>query len=335
MTMIQAWAAKAPKQRLEPFDYDPGPLKPDEVEVAVETCGICHSDLSVIDNEWGISNYPVVPGHEVVGRIVALGSEARGLKVGQRVGVGWACGSCLHCEQCLSGNQNLCPESMTTILGHRGGFADRVRAQWPWAIPIPDDLDAKEAGPLLCGGVTVFAPLYVYGIKATQRVGVVGIGGLGHLALKFAAAWGCEVTAFTSTEGKANEARSFGAHHVVNSRDSNQLAAIAATLDLVLVTVPVPLDWKAMIASLRPKGRLHFLGAVLEPVPISVMDLITKQRDVSGTPSGPPLTIAKMLEFAARHHILPQNEHFPILKVNEALDHLRAGKARYRIVLDM
>lgn len=333
--MIKAWAAKASKQRLEPFEYDPGPLKPDEVEVAVETCGICHSDLSVIDNEWGISSYPVVPGHEVIGRIVALGSEARGLRVGQRVGVGWACGSCLHCEQCLSGNQNLCPESVATILGHPGGFADRVRTQWPWAIPIPDDLDAKEAGPLLCGGVTVFTPLQVYGVKPTQRVGVVGIGGLGHLAVKFAAAWGCEVTAFTSSEGKTNEAKSFGAHHVVNSRDSNQLATAARTLDLVIVTVPVALDWKAMLATLRPRGRLHFVGAVPEPVPVAAMDLIMAQRDVSGSPNGSPTTSTKMMQFAALHHILPQNEHFPILKVNEALDHLRAGKARYRIVLDM
>jgi uncharacterized zinc-type alcohol dehydrogenase-like protein len=186
--MIQAWAAKGPKQKLEPFSYDPGPLQPDEVEIAVEYCGICHSDLSMIDNEWGFSSYPLVPGHEVIGRIVALGTGARGLTIGQRVGVGWACGSCMHCDQCLSGNQNLCPEGAGTIVHHQGGFADRVRAQWPWAIPIPDGVDAKEAGPLLCGGVTVFTPFVVYGLKPTDRVGVVGIGGLGHMALKFAAA---------------------------------------------------------------------------------------------------------------------------------------------------
>jgi uncharacterized zinc-type alcohol dehydrogenase-like protein len=271
----------------------------------------------------------------VIGRVVALGAGARGLKVGQRVGVGWACGSCMHCEQCLSGNQNLCPENAGTIVHRHGGFADRVRAQWPWAIPIPDSVDAKEAGPLLCGGVTVFTPFAIYGLKPTDRVGVVGIGGLGHMALKFAAAWGCEVTAFTSSEGKANEAREFGAHHVVNSRDSNQLAKIARTLDLVIVTVNVPLDWKALVASLRPKGRIHFVGAVLEPVPIEAFDLIGAQRDVSGSPNGAPTTSTKMMTFAGLHHILPQNEHFPIAKVNEALDRLRAGKARYRIVLDL
>lgn len=332
---IQAWAAKGPKQKLERYEYDPGPLKSDEVEIAVESCGICHSDLSIIDNEWGISSYPVVPGHEVIGTIVALGTEARGLKIGQRVGVGWGSGSCMHCRQCQSGDQNLCAENVPTIVGHQGGFADRVRAQWPWAIPIPDGLDAREAGPLLCGGVTVFGPLQQFGIKPTDRVGVVGIGGLGHMALKFAAAWGCEVTAFTSSDSKADEARVFGAHHVVNSCDTEQLTSIAGTLDLVVVTVNVPLDWKALLGSLRPRGRLHFVGAVLEPVPFETMDIIMTQRSISGSPNGAPVTMADMLEFAARHQILPQTEHFPVDRVNEALDHLRSGKARYRIVLDM
>lgn len=335
MTKIQAWAAKGPKKLLERYEYDPGPLKSDEVEIAVETCGICHSDLSIIDNDWGISSYPVVPGHEVIGTVVALGTEAKGLKIGQRVGVGWGSGSCMHCRQCMSGDQNLCAENVPTIVGHQGGFADRVRAQWPWAIPIPDGLNAREAGPLLCGGVTVFGPLKEFGIKPTDRVGIVGVGGLGHMALKFAAAWGCEVTAFTSSDSKADEARSFGAHHVVNSRDSDQLASIAGTLDLVVVTVNVPLGWKALLGTLRPRGRLHFVGAVLEPVPFEAMDIIMTQRSISGSPNGAPVTMADMLEFAARHQILPQTEHFPIDQVNEALDHLRAGNARYRIVLDM
>jgi uncharacterized zinc-type alcohol dehydrogenase-like protein len=335
MTKIQAWAAKGPKQKLEPYAYDPGPLKSDEVEIAVETCGICHSDLSIIENEWGISTYPAVPGHEVIGKVVALGAEAKGLKIGQGVGVGWGAGSCMHCRECLSGDQNLCLENVPTIVGHQGGFADRVRAQWPWAIPIPDELDPRDAGPLLCGGVTVFGPLQQFGIKPTDRVGIVGIGGLGHMALKFAAAWGCEVIAITSSDSKADEARAFGAHQIVNSRSSEQLAAIAGILDLVLVTVNVPLDWKALLATLRPRGRLHFVGAVLEPVPFEAMDIIMTQRSISGSPNGSPVTMAEMLEFAARHQILPQTEHFPIEKVNEALDHLRAGKARYRIVLDM
>ena len=214
--MIKAWGVKGPKQPLEPYEYAPGPLGAEEVEIAVESCGICHSDLSIINNEWGISTYPVVPGHEVIGRVVAIGPQAKGVTVGQPVGVGWGAASCMHCHQCLSGDQNLCAQNVPTIVGHKGGFADRLRVQWPWAIPLPEGLNKADAGPLLCGGTTVFGPLLVFGVKPTDRVGVVGIGGLGHLALKFAKAWGCEVTGFTSTDAKADEARSFGAHHVVN-----------------------------------------------------------------------------------------------------------------------
>jgi uncharacterized zinc-type alcohol dehydrogenase-like protein len=240
--MIKAWATKGAGKQLEPFEYDPGPLGVDDVEVAVETCGICHSDVSMMQNEWGMTTYPLVPGHEVIGRVSALGSNAKGLKVGQRVGVGWASASCMHCQQCLNGDQNLCPTHSATIVGRHGGFADKVRAQWPWTIPIPDGVEARDAGPLLCGGVTVFTPFRAFGIKPTERVGVVGIGGLGHMALMFANAWGCEVTAFTSTDSKADEARSFGAHNVVNSRKDADLNKIAGTLDMLLVTVNVPLN---------------------------------------------------------------------------------------------
>jgi len=332
--MVKAWAALGPKQKLERYDYDPGPIGAEEVEIEVETCGICHSDLSVINNEWGNSTYPAVPGHEVIGRVVAVGPQAKGVSVGQHVGVGWSAESCMHCKQCLSGDPNLCAENVPTIIGHLGGFADRLRVQWQWVIPLPEGLDTANAGPLLCGGTTVFAPLHEYSIKPTDRVGVVGIGGLGHMGLQFANAWGCEVTAFTSTDSKADEARGFGAHHVVNSRSKEELKKIAGSLDLLLVTVNVPLDWQAMIGTLAPKGRMHVVGAVLKPIPVVAFDLIMAQRSISGSPTGGPVVMAKMLDFAARHGISPQTEHFPMDQVNEALAHLEAGKARYRIVLD-
>jgi uncharacterized zinc-type alcohol dehydrogenase-like protein len=332
---INAWAAKGPNQPLESYSYDPGPLAPEDVEIAVEACGLCHSDVSVMNNEWGISSYPVIPGHEVIGKIVALGNNAKGLQIGQRVGVGWGSASCMHCAECLNGEGNLCAENVPTIVGHFGGFADRVRAQWPWAVPLPEGLNPGDAGPLLCGGVTVFTPLKVFDVRPTDRVGVVGIGGLGHLALQFAKAWGCEVTAFTSTDSKADEARGFGAHRVVNSRKADEIKKVAESLDLLLITVNVPLDWPAMLATLRPKGRLHVVGAVLEPIPINAFDIIMSQRSVSGSPNGSPITTAQMLEFAARHKILPQTEHFPITRVNDAVKHLLDGKARYRVVLDL
>ncbi|GHO84944.1 NADPH-dependent aldehyde reductase Ahr [Dictyobacter formicarum] len=336
MSKIRAWAAQEPKQALVPYEYDAGELGPDEVEIQVENCGLCHSDLSILDNDWGISSYPLVPGHEVIGRVVALGEHAKGkgLSMGQRVGLGWTAASCMHCRQCLSGNQHLCPEALPTIVGHYGGFAERVRGQWDWVIPIPEGVDASSAGPLLCGGITVFFPLYIFGIRPTQHVGVVGIGGLGHMALKFASAWGCEVTAFSSSLAKYDEAKSFGAHHVVSSRDPEAVRALANSFDLLIVTANVSLDWPIWIAALAPQGRLHFVGVVPEPVPITVFDLIGAQKSVSGSPAGSPVAIAEMLDFSALHNISPQVEHFKMKDVNKALDRLRAGEARYRIVLD-
>ncbi|RCS29135.1 NAD(P)-dependent alcohol dehydrogenase [Rhodanobacter denitrificans] len=334
MSSITGWAASAAGQPLKLATFDVGDLGAEEVEVAVDYCGICHSDLSMIGNEWGGSRYPFIPGHEVIGRVVALGAQAKGLSIGQRVGIGWTAGSCMHCRQCLSGDQNLCAQSVATIGGHHGGFADRLRAHWAWTIPLPEGIDLASAGPLLCGGITVLKPFLAYDIKPTARVGVVGIGGLGHMAVKFAAAWGCEVTAFTSTMAKADEARGFGAHRVVASRDSAAIKAIAGSLDLLLVTVNVAMDWNALLGTLAPKGRMHVVGAVLEPIPVPAFSLIGKQREVSGSPTGSPVDIARMLDFAARHDIRPQVEMFPMAKVNDALAHLEAGKARYRIVLE-
>lgn len=333
MGSIKSWAAQSAGAALEPYEYDPGPLAADDVEVAVDYCGVCHSDLSMIDNEWGLSSYPLVPGHEVVGRVTALGSQAKGLAVGQVVGVGWTSGSCMHCAQCLSGNQHLCPQVQGTIVGRHGGFAERVRAHWAWTIPVPEGVRPEVAGPLYCGGITVFSPLLEFGISPTDRVGVIGIGGLGHMALRFLKAYGCEVTAFTSTPAKEEEARAFGAHHVAASRDSAELAGLAGKFDLILVTVNAPLDWDAIIAAVSPRGRLHVVGAVLEPIPVQAFSLIMGRKQLSGSPTGSPTQIAKMLDFSARHGIEPMVEQFPMSRVNEALDHLRAGKARYRIVL--
>lgn len=336
MTLIRAWAAKKAGGPLEPYEYDPGPLGLEDVEMAVEYCGICHSDLSMLDNEWGVSKYPLVPGHEAIGKVVALGEIARekGLKVGQRVGLGWNARSCLHCRYCLQGDHHLCTTVQPTIVGHYGAFADRVRAHWVWSIPIPDSFDPSQTGPLLCGGITVFAPLLNYGVSPTKRVGVVGIGGLGHMAIKFAHSWGCEVTAFTSTMSKADEAKSFGAHRVVSSRDTEAMKSLAASLDFILYTATAPVDWDAVLSVLPHKGRLHIVGAVPQPIPVQARELISRQMDLSGSPTGSRAAIDAMIDFATRHRITPEVEHFPMSRVNEALDHLRAGKAHYRIVLD-
>ncbi len=329
----QAYVAKGPKQPLTLEDVELGPLGAEEVEVAVEHCGLCHSDVSVLNNEWGISQYPAIVGHEVVGRFTAVGPSAKGLSVGQRVGVGWGSGSCMHCHQCMSGSHHLCPEVEMTIVGHRGGFASHIRSHWAWAFPLPEKLNVADAGPLLCGGVTVFAPLSMFA-NPRSRVGIIGIGGLGHMAVKFAAAYGCDVTAFTSSEKKFDEAKGFGANHVVSTGDSAAIKKLSGSFDLLISTVNVKLDWDAMIGTLAPNGRLHIVGVVLEPIPVGAISLILQQRSVSGSPAGSPVAIQEMLDFASRHNIAPTTEHFPMSGINEAFARLESGKAHYRIVLD-
>lgn len=331
--MIKAYAALEAGGKLQPFEYNPGPLGRHEVEIDVESCGICHSDLSMIDNEWGRSQYPLVPGHEVIGSIAKVGEAVTRLKVGQRVGLGWHSGYCMSCPSCMEGDHNLCASAQGSIIGRHGGFANKVRAEAPSVVPLPQQLDSQSAGPLFCGGITVFNPLVQFDIPPTAKAAVIGIGGLGHLALQFLKAWGCEVTAFSSSAVKKTEALKLGAHHTLDSRDKSALRAAAGSFDLILSTVNVKLDWNAYMATLKPKGRLHFVGATLEPLDIGVFSLIGGQRTVSGSPVGSPATIARMLEFAARHQVQPVTEIFPFDQVNEAIERLRSGQARYRVVL--
>lgn len=332
--MIKAYAAFEPGGELKPFDYDPGSLGDHQVEIDVEHCGICHSDLSMIDNEWGLSSYPLVPGHEVVGTIGAIGAGVTQLHVGQRVGLGWHSGYCMTCATCMDGDHNLCAQAESTIIGRYGGFADKVRAAAASVIPLPEGLDPAKAGPLFCGGITVFNPMIQSRLSPTARVGVIGIGGLGHLAVQFLNAWGCEVTAFTSSEAKRTEALELGAHHTLDSRDDAALAAAAGRFNFLLSTVNVTLNWDAYLGTLKSRGRLHVVGAALEPLRVPAFSLIMAQRSVSGSPVGSPATLAKMLEFAARHGIEPITEDFDFSDINAAIAHLRSGKARYRVVLN-
>lgn len=334
MTTVHAFAATKAGNPLEAFEYDLGPIGPFDIDIDVEHCGICHSDLSMMDNEWGMTHYPFVPGHEVSGKVAAVGEHVTHLGVGDRVGLGWQAGYCMTCETCLSGHHNMCAEATGTILGRHGGFADRVRAQSAAVFRLPEGLDATKAGPLLCGGITVFNPLVQFGISPTDSVGVIGIGGLGHLALQFARAWGCSVTAFTSSDEKRQQALEMGAHDTIDSRDSGAIQKGAGRFDLLISTVNVSLDWNTYLSTLKPRGRLHLVGAVLEPLDLGVFPLLVAQRSVSSSPVGDPATIRKMLEFAERHDVQPITEHFPFEQVNDALEHLRQGKARYRIVLN-
>ena len=331
--MIKAYAAFEAKGELKPFEYDPGELQANEVEIDVHYCGICHSDLSVIDSEWGQMPYPVVPGHEVVGKIASVGNRVTDLQVGQSVGLGWHAGYCNSCVSCDSGDNNLCGSAQPTIIGHHGGFADKVRADANSVIAIPSTIDLALAGPLFCAGVTVFTPLLEFDIKAGDKVAVIGIGGLGHLALQFLNAWGCEVTAFTSSEAKKQQALELGAHHTLDSRDAAEIGSANTRFDLIISTVNVKLDWGLYLSTLKPRGRLHFVGAVLEPLDINVFSLIPSQLSVSGSAVGSPSTIEKMLAFVEQHNIKPVVESFSFDNVNAAVERVRSGKTHYRVVL--
>jgi len=333
MNTVHAYAATEANGSLEPFEYELGPIGPEEVDIDVESCGICHSDLSMLEDAWGMTQFPFVPGHEAIGTISAVGERVSHLAIGDRVGLGWHAGYCMTCDQCLDGHHNLCANAEPTIVSRHGGFADKVRAQAVSVAKLPDELDAKKAGPLLCGDMAVFNPLVQLDMSPTGSVGVIGIGGLGHLALQFARAWGCHVTAFTSSGPKQQEALDLGAHDTINSRDPEAIKTATGRLDLLISTVNVKLDWNSYISSLKPRGRLHMLGAVTEPLDLNLIPMMFSQLSVSSSPVGSPVTIRKMMNSAARHDIKPVNEHFSFDQVNEAMEHLRSGKARYRIVL--
>ncbi|MBC7795766.1 MAG: NAD(P)-dependent alcohol dehydrogenase, partial [Pyrinomonadaceae bacterium] len=247
---IKSYAAFEPKGKFEPFEFELGELGVEDVEIAVNYGGLCHSDLSMLNNEWRLTKYPFVAGHEAVGEVVAVGANAKNINVGDKVGLGWNSSSCQHCEQCLSGYQINCPNLEATIVNRHGGFAEKVRCHWSWAVKLPDALDLSKAGPLFCGGITVFNPFVQLDIKPTDKVGVIGIGGLGHLALQFADKWGCEVTAFTSDASKTDELKEMGADFVVNSRSDDELAKLKAKFDLIISTVNVTLNWNAYLTAL-------------------------------------------------------------------------------------
>jgi alcohol/geraniol dehydrogenase (NADP+) len=330
----KAYAVNEPKGKFEPFEFETSELGKDEVEIKVAYCGICHSDVSMWNNDWRQTVYPFVGGHEAVGEVVAVGDNVKSVKVGETVGLGWNSGSDMSCPNCLRGDHQMCRNLEQTIVGRYGGFADKVRCHWSWAVKLPDALDASKAGPLFCGGITVFNPFVQFDVKPTDKVGIVGIGGLGHLALQFADKWGCEVTAFTSDLSKTDELKNLGADFVVNSRDDDELKKVRGKFDLIMSTVNVSLNWKRYFEALGARGRLHLVGAVLEPIPVGAFDLIGQQKSISGTPSGSPATVAQMLEFCARHNIETVTENFKMSEINEAFEHLESGKARYRIVLE-
>ncbi|HEY8997174.1 MAG TPA: NAD(P)-dependent alcohol dehydrogenase [Edaphobacter sp.] len=333
MSEIHGLAVHAAGAQLLPYKFDPGELKPDEVEIRISHCGVCHSDVHLIDNDWSVSKYPFIPGHEVVGTVLAVGDDVRDRTVGERVGVGWQADSCGVCEWCRQGDEHLCAQSQPTCIGRNGGYADRIRVNSRFAIPVPTVLESENVAPLLCGGITVYSPLRNHGVRPSSRVGIIGIGGLGHMGVQFARAFGAEVTAFSTSKDKEAEARELGAHHFINTRDTGALKKVAGSFDFLLSTVSADQDWGAYISALRPKGVLCVVGAAPSPLQISAFSLISGQKAVSGSPSGSPRDLHEMLDVAARHNVKAITERFAMAKANDAVAKVKKNQVRYRAVL--
>ncbi len=323
--MIQAWAAPSAGAALEPLEYAPD-VGAHQVLVKVDHCGICHSDVHLVDDDWHIGQYPLVPGHEIIGTVQEVGPAVRSLQIGDRVGVGWQSVSCGTCLPCTQGHDNFCRANEATASGRYGGFASHVVADERLAIPIPDDLDGVTTAPMLCGGVTVWTPLDRYA-RPGDHVVVMGLGGLGHFAVQFASAMGCRVTVVSRSADKATAAESLGADlHVTRIED-------VPAADLILATAPAALDWSAALGRLKPLGTLCIVGAVPEPITFSAMQLIGGSKRIAGSGTGGRKELMEMLDFAAMHGIGAIVEPFAMSDADAALDHVRQGRANLRVVL--
>lgn len=330
---INTQAALAKSTPLAPFTYEAKPLLHDQVAIKITHCGICHSDLHLINNDWGNSSYPLVPGHEIVGTVAELGESVKHFKIGQRVGVGWQCWSCGHCEWCMAGEENLCPKQQATCIGNFGGYADTIQVNNRFVFPIPDSLSSAAVAPLLCGGATVYAPLRRFVNYPGQRVAILGIGGLGHLAIQFANALGCDVTAISTSANKKAEAEKLGAHHFLVESDEAALKQANNSFDLILSTVSQPIHWENYLKLLRPKGVLCCVGAPPAAISFPIFSLILERKSIAGSNIASPHIINAMLKFAALHNIGAVVETLPMSEVNTALDKVRNNQARYRMVL--
>ncbi|KAF5828016.1 alcohol dehydrogenase GroES domain protein [Dunaliella salina] len=332
---VTAMASLEPKKPLQKWEHTPQPLGPQDIDIHVTHNGLCHTDLHMVDNDWGVAKFPFVPGHEVVGTVAAKGSQVTEFEVGERVGYAWINGSCGACGHCIGGDENICLKGWTgTIVGgNHGGFQTYMRQPAKFAYKIPEGLDSVAAAPLLCAGITVYSPLRRLVTHPGTKVTVVGIGGLGHLAIQFAAKMGAEVTALSTSANKEAEAKGFGAKNFVVSSDPNQMKAMAGTQEVIINTVSSANDYAAQMALLRPNGSLCIVGAPVTDVKVGVSDLVFAQKKLMGSLVGGRRDMNEMLEFAAQAGVAPKCETMPLSKVNEAFEKVKNNQARYRIVL--
>jgi len=329
---ILGYVARAAGQPLEPFTYEAPELGDQDVRVSVTHCGVCYTDIHAIDDYYGLFSYPFVPGHEIVGYVSAVGRAASGLKEGDRVGMGWQGRSCMSCEWCLQGEEHLYQDiSRCGTWTPYGGFSSSVVVDGRFVYPLPDVMPPEVAAVLMCAGITVYSPLRSYAVEPAQKVGVLGVGGLGHLAIQFAHALGCDVTALSSSPGKEEQALAFGADRFLLVGDEARMQQFDYYFDLLLCTAHGEIDWKSLLMTLKKRGRLVLLGfprVALEPI-----DLVAHQLSITGSFIGNRATMREMLSFAQAQGITPLVELMPMSEVNEAIRRVRHNQARYRIVL--
>ncbi len=329
---ILGYAAGKPGKLLEPFTYSAPKLGKHDVRVSITHCGVCHTDVSAIDDYYDITEYPFVPGHEIVGYVSELGSAVSELKEGDRVGIGWQGRSCMKCEWCLRGEEHLCIDIVNagTWVPY-GGFSSSVIADSRFAYPLPEGMPSEFAAVLLCAGVTVYSPLRTCTRDSDLEVGVVGIGGLGHLAIQFAHAMGFKVTAISSSKRKKEEALGFGAERFISLDDKKALERLEFGLDILMITASSGVKWEEMLMILKKKGTLVLLG--FPTVNFHPRDLVSHELSIIGSFLGNRKVMQEMLVFAQEQGIKPMIELMPMSQVNKAIERVRENKAHYRIVL--
>ncbi|MEO6255667.1 MAG: NAD(P)-dependent alcohol dehydrogenase [Sphingomicrobium sp.] len=343
-TKAIGWGTEAADQPLKVMRFERRDLRPDDVAIKITFAGICHSDLHTCRNDWGVTSYPVIPGHEIVGTVTAVGGDVTGHAVGDTVAVGCMVDSCMQCDQCLEGWEVSCRQGCVQTYNSpdrhdgsisKGGYTDHIVVRDHFVLKVPAGMDIERVAPLLCAGITTYSPLRQYDVGPDTKVAVVGLGGLGHMAVKLAAAMGAHVTMITTTPEKGEDARRLGSHDVIVSTDAAAMKAAATRFDFILNTIPVSHEIDGYLQLLGRSGRMVIVGA-LTPMPGFVgINLILWNRAVGGSAIGGIPETQEMLEFCATHEVYPDCEMIRMDQVNEAYERLLKNDVRYRFVIDM
>lgn len=348
MSETKGYAAQSATSKLEPFIFERRNLRPHDVLIEILYCGVCHSDLHIARNEWKGTNYPVVPGHEIVGQVVQTGKEAKGFQPGDLVAVGCIVDSCQSCSNCQGNLEQYCEKGFTLVFNapdaesgatNYGGFSKQIVVKDKYVLRVPKKFQMKDlpaVAPILCAGITTYSPLKHWGVGKGSKVGIIGLGGLGHMAVKLAHAMGADVTVFTTSPDKAPEAKKLGANAVVHSKDGAEMKKHASTFDFILSTVSSPYDLNLYLGLLKQDGSMCLVGLPSEPHPSLRADLmINKRRNLSGSLIGSIQETQELLDFCAEHDVLAQIELIPIEKINEAFERMLKSDVKYRFVIDI